>query len=326
MQYLLLFTALAVLAPVYIRIATRVRIVDRPNNRSSHVKETVRGGGFLFPVSALGWFIGSGFQFPLFFTGLVLISLVSFWDDLSPISHQSRLIVQLGALSLLLIEIQGHHLPWWAWIPALITAVGILNAYNFMDGINGITAAYSFTVITGLWIVNNYQIRFISNELIYFMMISLAVFSYFNFRKRAVCFAGDVGSISIAYIIVFLLAKLIIESGNWLYGLFLCIYGIDTVSTIIHRLIQKENIFVAHRQHLYQLLANELKIPHLTVAAFYAIGQGWICLAIIVVVGINGGSMGSLIVGAVIIGIVTIVFYLLRFQIGRRIKVLHPGR
>jgi len=314
MIYILLFTILAIVIRVYIQIATQLNIVDKPNNRSSHTKVTVRGGGIIFPISALCWFLYSGFQFPLLFTGLIIISAISFWDDLSQVSPKLRLAVHIAAMLLLFTEIQLHQLPWWSWIPALIISAGTINAYNFMDGINGITSGYSLSVLTGIWIVNNYQVDFISNELIYFMMISTVVFSFFNFRTKAKCFAGDVGSISMAYIIVFLLAKLIIQSGNWLYILFLCIYGVDTVFTIIHRIIQKEDIFAPHRKHLYQLLVNELKISHLKVAALYSFLQLVICMIIFSVSG-NDSFLSSLITGTAILGIIAITFHLIRFQI-----------
>jgi len=315
MEYLLLFAVLFALGLIYIKLALRYNIVDRPNNRSSHSNETVRGGGIIIPISALGWFIFSGFQFPLFFIGLIIISLISFLDDISQISHTLRLFVHIGSILLLFTEIQLYQFPWWSWIPALIISVGTINAYNFMDGINGITGGYSLSVLTGIWFVNNYQVEFISNELIYFLIISIVVFSYFNFRTKAKCFAGDVGSISIAYILVFLLAKLIIQSGNWLYILFLCIYGIDTGLTLIHRIKQKENIFIAHRKHLYQLLVNEYKISHLKVAVIYTFLQLIICLIIFIVSGNNRSHLSSLITGISILGFITVAFQLIRFHI-----------
>lgn len=319
MEYLLLFAVLFILGNFYIKLALRYHIVDKPNIRSSHLNETVRGGGIIIPISALGWFIFSGFQFPLLFTGLIIISIISFLDDLSPVSHTLRLVVHLVAILLLFTEIQLYQLPWWSWIPALIISVGAINAYNFMDGINGITGGYSLSVLIGIWFVNNYQVEFISNELIYFMIISLVVFSYFNFRTKARCFAGDVGSISIAYILVFLLAKLIIQSGNWLYILFLSIYGVDTVLTIIHRIKQKENIFIAHRKHLYQLLVNEYKISHLRVAIIYTFLQLIICLIIFIVSGNSKSTFSSLITGVGILAIILVAFYLIRIHIYNKI-------
>lgn len=322
MEFILLFAGLFALLSIYIRYAPGYNIVDKPNKRSSHTKVTVRGGGIIFPISALAWFIYSGFQFPLLFTGLIIISIISFWDDLSKVSHKLRLAVHIGAMMLLFAEIQSPQLPWWSWIPALIISAGTINAYNFMDGINGITSGYSLSVLTGIWIVNNYQFQFVGNDLIYFMMISLVVFSYFNFRTKAKCFAGDVGSISIAYLIVFLLAKLIIQSGNWLYILFLSIYGVDTVFTIFYRIKQREDIFTAHRNHLYQLLVNELKFSHLTVAALYSFLQLIICLIIFIASANNKTLLSSLITGVGILGIMAIAFHLTRFQIyGKSVRL-----
>lgn len=322
MKYLLLFVGLVVLANIYIKFALRYNIVDRPNHRSSHLMETVRGGGMIFPISTLGWFIYSGFRFPMLFTGLIFISIVSFWDDILSVSNKLKLIVHFVAILLLFTELQWSIMPWWYWIPALISAAWTINVYNFMDGINGITGGYSLSVLIGFWIVNNYQVAFITNDLIYFMMIPIIIFSYFNFRTKAKCFAGDVGSISIAYLIVFLLAKLILQSGNWLYILFLSIYGVDTLFTIVHRLIKGEDIFVAHRKHLYQLLVNEFKISHLKIAALYAIIQLIICLIIVGVIDKNNSLLSSLMTGASIIVILIVAFYLTRSKIYKKVKVV----
>jgi len=322
LEYLILLAGLFVIANIYIKLALSFSIVDIPNNRSSHLNEIVRGGGIIIPISALSWFTFSGFQFPIFFTGLIIISLISFLDDISQVKYKIRLIVQFVAILLLFAEIKLYQFPWWSWIPALIIAVGTINAYNFMDGINGITGGYSLSVIIGFWLVNNYQVEFISNELIYFLMISIFVFSYFNFRIKAKCFAGDVGSISIAFIIVFLLSKLIIQSGNWLYILFLIIYGVDTGFTIIHRILKNENIFLAHRKHLYQLLVNEYKISHLKVASIYAFLQLIICLIVIIISGCYTSLFSGLIIGAIIFGIFSTSFHLIRIYIYKKVRRL----
>ena len=114
--------------------------------------------------------------------------------------------------------------------------------------------------------------------MIYVLLLSLLVFNFFNFRRKAKCFAGDVGAISIAFVIIFLLGKLIITSGDFSYIILLAVYGVDSVFTIFHRLILKENIFQAHRIHLFQLLANELKIPHLVVSTIYGLIQTFIVI------------------------------------------------
>lgn len=326
LEYIILFISLLILFYLYTRVAVLYNIVDVPNNRSSHSQITIRGGGIIFSISMLLWFLNSGLQYPWFLAGLLLISVVSFLDDLFQISFQNRLIVHLLSLSLLCFDIHLFQFQWWIWIPVLIILTGIINAFNFMDGINGITGGYSLSVLLGIWIVNNFQIEFIDNELIYYITIAVVIFNYFNFRKKARCFAGDVGSISIAYIIVFLLAKLIIQSGNFLYLLFLTVYGIDSLYTIIYRLIRKENIFEPHRKHLYQLLANENKISHTKISLIYSFVQIIISLIIIMVSYRNPDFTNSLTIGFIVLLIMTLVFHFTRVNIHKRNNYLHNVR
>jgi len=273
MIYILLFTILFVVELSYFRIADHFNIIDKPNQRSSHTQITLRGGGVIFYIGMLIYFTVEGFQFPWFIIGLTLISAISFADDLKPQSSKLRLIIHLIAMICLFYQWDLFHLPWYYTILSLILCIGILNAYNFMDGINGITGGYSLVVAVAFWYVNSFQISFIDNQLIYILILSLLVFNFFNFRKKAKCFAGDVGSISIAFILIFILGKLVIKTYDFSYLILFVVYGVDSILTIIHRLILKENIFEPHRKHLFQLMANELKISHLLVTGIYMLLQ-----------------------------------------------------
>ena len=281
MIYLILFAVFFLLINVYFKIAARFNIIDKPNARSSHSAITIRGGGIIFINGALAYFILSEFQFPWFIAGLLLISCISLVDDIKTVSRNLRLIVQFAAVLLLFYQLNLFSFPWWIWIITLVITIGIINAYNFMDGINGITGGYSLGVLTSLWLANNYRFAFVDNQFIYFTGIALLVFNVYNFRTKARCFAGDVGSVSIAFILIFLLAKLILSSGNIMYLFFLTLYGIDSVLTIIHRLYLKENIFEPHRKHFYQVLANEAKILHINISAGYTILQTLINVLIV---------------------------------------------
>lgn len=137
-----------------------------------------------------------------------------------------------------------------------------------MDGINGITGGYSIAVLVPMILLNS-KYDFISQEFLYVVGFSLLVFCFFNFRKKAKCFAGDVGSISIAFILLFALGLLILKTQDFSYIVFLAVYGADTVLTICHRIQLHENLGEAHRKHAYQIMANELKIPHTSVSSFY---------------------------------------------------------
>lgn len=284
--YPILFVVLLLAELLYFRIADKFNIIDKPNSRSSHTTITLRGGGIIFPISLVLYFLYTG-NYPWLVLGTVAIAAVSFIDDIKNLSGKVRILVHLIAVSLMFYD-AGLFAFHWAWIvAAYILVIGTLNAYNFMDGINGITGAYSLAVLVPLYFANSY-FSFADGDVILFVILSAVVFLIFNFRKKAKCFAGDVGSISMALIILFLITKLIIVTGDFKYILFLAVYGVDAVLTIVHRIILKENIFKAHRRHLYQYLSNELKWPHLVVSSMYAVIQaiisGWVlysCVAML---------------------------------------------
>ncbi|HEY0055072.1 MAG TPA: glycosyltransferase family 4 protein [Pedobacter sp.] len=278
--YLCILLLLFFLELLYFRIADRLNIIDEPNDRSSHTKTTIRGGGIIFSLAAFLWFAYSDFSYPYFITGLILIAAISFIDDVTTLKSSIRSVVHLLAVSLLLYQL-NLNLTWF-WFPLImILVIGTINAYNFMDGINGITGGYSLVVLATLFFVNRYILMFTSETLMVSSLLSLLVFNFFNFRKKAKCFAGDVGSVSIAFIICFILIQLIAQTGNLLFLALLLIYGLDAVTTIIFRLIRKENIFEAHRSHFYQYLANERGLPHLGVSIMYAVLQSLINIAVI---------------------------------------------
>lgn len=280
MIYLIVFAVLFALELLYFRVADRFNIIDKPNERSSHTSITLRGGGIIFYMGALAYFVYSGFQFPWFFLGLTLMTLVSFLDDIITLSNKIRLFIHFASVFLMAYQLHLFDMPWYYLLITFIVVVGVINAYNFMDGINGITASYSLAVGVLLMMVNQ-QLGFIDQNLLAFTLLGVLVFAFFNFRNNAKCFAGDVGSVAIAFILLFALGALIIQTGNLLYILFLAIYGIDAVWTILRRLYLKENIFEAHRSHLYQFLANEAGINKLAVSFLYALLQFLIGILVI---------------------------------------------
>ena len=281
MMFTIISLFLLLVELLYFKIANRFNIIDKPNARSLHSQVTIRGGGIVFLVSTLFYFIYSHFQYPMFFLGLAVVSIISFLDDIFTLPNRHRLPFQFLALILILFELHFSTNSLWVCVIVVTVCVGIINAYNFMDGINGITGGYSTIVVGSLWFINNYHVRFIENDFLIFTISGLMVFNYFNFRTNARCFAGDVGSISIAVIILFLLLKLILQEQNLIYILFLSVYGVDSVLTIIHRLFLKENIFKAHRLHLFQVIVHNLKVPHLLMASIYMFMQGFICCVVI---------------------------------------------
>lgn len=274
MTFLLICALLFIAELVYFKIADCFNIIDKPNQRSSHTCVTLRGGGIIFLIGMLLYAAFFGFTYPWFTLGLILISVISFADDVKPLSSNLRLIFHFSAMLLMFLQ-WGlfSQFPLW-YIPiALIFCTGIINAYNFMDGINGITGGYSLVVLAGLAYINQFVVLFVDPMLLYVAIASVMVFNFFNFRKKAKCFAGDVGSVGIAFIVLFALGSLILKTEDISYIMLLAVYGVDAVLTIIHRIMLKEKLTEPHRKHAYQLMANELRVPHVYVSALYMILQ-----------------------------------------------------
>ena len=294
---------LLALEMVYFRIADRYNIIDKPNERSSHSTIVLRGGGVIFLFSAWVWSAFFGLQYPWFILGLTLVAGVSFVDDIRSLPDSVRLVVQFAAMGLTLFELfcmPGQFLEsasWWMVVAfvvmGMVIFVGASNIINFMDGINGITGGYAAAVLVPLLIVNegamlkavNGAVSFVPSSLIITVLLADVVFCLFNFRQKgkAKCFAGDVGSIGIAFLLLFLIGGLVMMTGDVTYFIFLLVYGVDGCLTICHRIMLHENLGEAHRKHAYQLMANELKIGHVTVSLIYmgiqlAISLGFIYL------------------------------------------------
>lgn len=281
MEYIVITVILLILLLAYLKLASRFHIRDIPNGRSSHTQVTLNGGGIIFYAGVLCTFLGNGFQYPYFFIGLTLITIVSFADDISSVSESLRLLVHFVAVAFLFIQLKMYNVSWYTFFFFSFVYVGFVNIYNFMDGINGMTVGYSLTAIGSFWYVNNYLHTFTDNSFLYVIALSLGLLIPFNFRKRAICFVGDVGAVSMAFILLFLLVKLILATADFSYFILFAVYGVDGVLTIVHRLLLKENILKAHRKHVYQILVNELKISHVRVALFYLVLQALIFIGYI---------------------------------------------
>jgi len=273
--YIIIFILLLIAELVYFRIADKCNIIDKPNERSSHSTIVLRGGGIIFLIGVWIWSIFFGFQYPCFLAGLTLVAGVSFVDDIHSLPDSVRLVAQFAAAAMAFYQLGILHWSmWWIILLALVVYVGATNIINFMDGINGITAGYSLAVLIPLALVNLTD-TFVAQSLIVSTILASLVFCVFNFRPKgkAKCFAGDVGSIGIAFIMLFLLGHLIIRTGDITWLIFLLVYGVDGCLTIAHRIMLHENLGEAHRKHAYQIMANELKIGHVKVTSLYMVMQ-----------------------------------------------------
>ena len=278
-KYITIAILLLLAELVYFSIADHFNIIDKPNQRSSHTKIVLRGGGIIFLIGAWVWSAFFGFHYPWFLAAVSLAAGVSFIDDIHSLPDSVRLVVQFVAMGLMSYQLDMVHVElWWAVILALIVCVGATNIYNFMDGINGITAGYSLVVLIPLLLLNEIPGQagndvggFVETSFIVVTILSVLVFSYFNFRpkNKAKCFAGDVGSVGIAFILLFLIGCLIMNTGDITWLIFLVVYGVDGCCTIVHRIMLHEHLGQAHRKHAYQLMANELGMSHVVVSLIY---------------------------------------------------------
>lgn len=293
--YGIILIVLVALELLYFKIADHFNIIDKPNERSSHSSIVLRGGGVIFLLGVLLWCAFFGFHYPLFLAAVTLAAGVSFIDDVHSLPDSVRLLAQFAAMGLmiwqlLLMPAGGVEVFGSLWtkvlfvVVALIVCVGATNIYNFMDGINGITAGYSWAVIVPQMIMNA-RVGFVKPSFLVVMLLAVLVFSFFNFRPRgkAKCFAGDVGSVGIAFIVLFAIGLLIVRTGDVTWLIFLLVYGVDGCLTIGHRILLHENLGQAHRKHAYQIMANELKMSHPTVSLIYmaiqlAVSLGFIFL------------------------------------------------
>lgn len=281
--YIIIFILLLIAELLYFRIADKCNIIDKPNERSSHSTIVLRGGGIIFLIGVWIWSAFFGFQYPWFLVGLTLVAGISFVDDVHSLPDSVRLVAQFAAAAMAFYQLGILHWSmWWIILLALVVYVGATNVINFMDGINGITAGYSLVVLIPLALVNLTD-TFVAQSLIVSTILASLVFCVFNFRPKgkAKCFAGDVGSIGIAFIMLFLLGHLIIRTGDITWLIFLLVYGVDGCLTIAHRIMLHENLGEAHRKHAYQIMANELKIGHVKVALLYMVIQLIISLGFI---------------------------------------------
>ena len=298
LTYIAIFVLLLMLELIYFKIADKCNIIDKPNERSSHSTIVLRGGGIIFMLGLWIWSAFYGFGYPWFLAAVTLIAGMSFVDDIRSLPDSVRLVAQFVAMGLMFYQLglfemfqmsdgsllSGIVVPALIVLLAIVVCVGASNIINFMDGINGITGGYALASLIPLFILNR-ELGFVEDSLVVIVVLADVVFCLFNFRPKgkAKCFAGDVGSIGIAFILLFLIGRLVMLTGDVTYLIFLLVYGVDGCLTICHRIMLHENLGEAHRKHAFQLMANELKIGHVTVSLIYmalqmAVSLGFIYL------------------------------------------------
>jgi UDP-N-acetylmuramyl pentapeptide phosphotransferase/UDP-N-acetylglucosamine-1-phosphate transferase len=310
MIYFLIFILFFALEIIYFQIAIKYQILDIPNDRSSHTCATIRGGGIILWIAALLYFLlNLSYADLVFFLGISLAAGISFWDDVCCLGYRVRLFFQVLALSFAFYFTGLFFIiPWWGIVIGYVFFMGVLNAFNFMDGINGMSGLYMATVLISLLYINHNIYPFTDPNFIIYPLLASVVFLFFNFRKKAKCFAGDVGSIAAGFWVITLLILLMIETKNLVWIGLLMVYGVDSVLTILHRVLLKQNLTKPHRLHFFQILANEQGIDHRVISITYSVTQFFVSLLIIELYPIMGWWI------MVITGFILSLVYCLKFR------------
>lgn len=317
MEYFAIIFLFVIIELIYFKIADRFNIIDKPNSRSSHTSITLRGGGILFPVAVITAFV-LGYVSIFVTLAIVLVAIVSFVDDIYPLPPLPRFSIHFFAAFLLFYDLDLFSQSIWLLPVFFVFLIGWTNFFNFMDGVNGITVLYALvSIITFACLYKDQDSLF---QLLMTMGMACVVFGFFNVRKKAKTFAGDVGSISMALFLGYFMIKTITEKEQFGYLLLFSVYAIDAIVTIIYRLKNKENIFKPHRSHLYQYLANELKWSHVKVSSLYAIIQLAINYGVILLIDKGYMSIWTfLIIGGILMGI----YWTFRIKVEKLMKMKH---
>ena len=266
--------------------------MDVPNHRSSHTEPTPTAGGLsivmtFFLGMVIIYLVGDetmiSKQVVLGFTfSSLLIAAISFYDDYIESSVVLKLITQMFAILVIMvfgIVITRINIPFtknyalgiWGYIFTFIWILGLTNAYNFMDGLNGMAGGNALVTSFFLGIIAINQGSNFTYIVCYTLIAGNLGFLIFNFPK-GLLFMGDIGSTFLG----FTFASLAIISSLYdnahtsllVIPLLLQHFIYDTLFTFIRRLITGKNVFKAHRTHLYQLF-NRLGFSHSFVTLFY---------------------------------------------------------
>ena len=302
---------------LYFPFAEKKGMLAGVNHRSSHTKPVITGAGFIFYISYVFYIISFVFStwdapWPLFI-GISILAIVSFIDDLKDLWFFIRLVVQILAVILMLYQIyiefsmepfaMNASLLIILAIVGLIFSVGFVNLYNFMDGLNGMMVGITISALAIFALIDFFVVDFVDDLLLVYTAIPTLIFAFFNARRQAICFAGDVGAIVIGFVMVYMLVSLLMQTANVVYIFIFASIYLEAGMTVMQRLLAGQNIFKPHRIHLFQLLCNEHKHHHVKISAFYALNQ-LVFGAIIVTM--NYYELNDLVQNLTVIGLFTV--------------------
>lgn len=222
-----------------------------------------------------------------------MLAIVNWLDDLYDIHSGWRLIAQFLSVSFLVMEFDLISSYWSPFF--LVIAVGVVNAYNFMDGINGMSGVYGLALFIPLTLILPFQTADVG--LILLVMAFLVVFLVFNFRRSATVILGDVGSVTLGFLVLFYSLQCFKNYDIYLLMSFSMLFLLDTGLTLFERMLKFENVFQSHKGHLYQLLVHRKGWDQRWVALGYGLVQLSINISLIQLESRRSQLLISLIVG-----------------------------
>ncbi len=297
LNYLNMYEALLIVATIaliflslwlYFPFAEKKGLLAGVNHRSSHTKPVVTGAGFIFYISYVFYIIDcllfSTWEVPWpLFIGISILAIVSYIDDLKDLWFFIRLVVQVLAVVLMLYQVyldfsmtpmeMNPSILIIVAVVGLIFSVGFTNLYNFMDGLNGMMAGITISALAIFGLIDFFVVDFIDDSLLIYTAIPTLIFAFYNARRQAKCFAGDVGAIVLGFVMVYMLFSLLLQTSNIVYIFIFASVYLEAGMTVIQRLLAGQNIFKPHRIHMFQLLCNEHKHHHVKISAYYALNQ-----------------------------------------------------
>jgi len=263
------------------------------------------------------YMISSNFNMPSIIICGLLLGIMGFIDDVKNLNFKIKLIFQCLTIGYFLSTGSYNGLEWYLLILMFFLIISSINILNFMDGINGLTILYSLSFLIPFYLINAYIIAFTDSNFLLIVMLSNLIIGYFNIRKKAVCFLGDVGAITMGFIYAVLTITLMVKINSLSPLILFLVYFMDSGWTIVERLLAKENIFLPHRKHLYQLLVNEYKLSHLLVASIYFTIQALINITWL----LNYEKDLSLIILILIFGIFSVIYLLTKKIVNKKLDL-----
>ena len=284
----ILYVVLMLAEVVYMAIVrNRFHRLLSANTYGFNGRRSVTGGGFIFYPAIVSAAFASGLEevAMVMVVGAAVLWIVSFIDDCHSLSVILRLIVQGAVTAVAMWWLAPGN--WCFFAYAFIMGMVVVNAFNFMDGINGMLTMYSVVVLMSLLVVFLFLSTFTGSLYILpaALLVAVLVLGVFNVVRMDEVLSGDVGSIVMGFSVAWLMAVAMTVTGDYTVPVLVAVYIVDVLMTICRRIIARENIFSSHQTHLYQRLSSAGVVRHHRVALGYCgtqlvINTAWLLIPV----------------------------------------------